>query len=190
MKATLKYFLLGLLLTGLSVFVVIENNDFWSWVGMILTGLFTLMYLLKLFFPNAAILKKIQTNSAENDDRSFDEIYEDNGIFTFPDYGFTIKLKDELYDIKWEEIKTILGYKIDLYATDCICAEVYCDNSKSFAINEETKGWFQFQKHLKERFPTIDSGWDIEISAPAFETNLTLVYDRDNRTLEEVSKQQ
>ena len=189
MRDTLIHLFLGLLLTTVSVFVVVHSHDFWSWTALVFFGLITFMHLFKLVFPDTTFLKNIRTNSGINE-KSFDEIYEDNGIFTFKEDGFKVSLKNEQYDIQWEGIKTILGYKIDLYATDCICAEIFCDNGKSFAINEETKGWFQFQRHLKERLPAIDKGWDIEISVPAFETNLTLVYDRDNRTLEEVIKQE
>jgi hypothetical protein len=81
----------------------------------------------------------------------------------------------------------MIGYKEDLFTRDRICLDVFCDNDKSFKITEETLGWFMFLDHSKKALPTIAKYWEIEITSPAFETNLTVVYDRQNRTLKEVT---
>lgn len=188
MKDTLKYLLLGLVMTGLSVFVVINGNTIWDWLGVILFGLLSLVYLLKLLYPNAKFLKNLKTASKKIDNRPFNEIYNDNGIFEYQDNGIKINFESGQMEIKWDDIQTVFGYKADLYTTDCICADVFCSNDKSFRVTEETTGWFQFLIHLKERFPNIDKTWEMEIAIPAFETKLTLVYDRENRTLEEATK--
>ena len=187
MKETRKYFFLGLVFTSLSIYQFVDKNDLVGWLAIILFGLLTIAFFLKLIFPNANILKSLQTNSNTIDNRPFEEIYEDNGIFEYEDNGFKINFDDGLEEIKWENIQTIFGYKLDLYTTDCICAEIFLENNKNFRITEETKGWFQFLIHLKEKFPNIDSSWEINITTPVFETQLTLVYDKENRTLEELA---
>jgi hypothetical protein len=153
-----------------------------------LFGLSSFGYFLKLLFPNATFLKNLKTTSRKIDNRPFDEIYKDIGIFEYQDNGFTINLESGQQKIKWDDIQTVFGYKLDLYTTDCICADIFCGNDKSFRVTEDTSGWFQFQIRLKEKFPNIHKTWEIEIAAPAFETTLTLVYDRENRTLDEAKK--
>ncbi len=143
----------------------------------------TLKYL--LFGLLAKFLKNLKTTSKKMDKRPFDEIYNDNGIFVYQDNAFKINFESGPMDVNWDDIQTVFGYKVDLYTLDCICADIFCSNNKSFKINEETAGWFQFMIHLSERFPNVEKNWDIRIATPAFETNLTLVYDRENRNLEE-----
>ena len=53
-------------------------------------------------------------------------------------------------------------------------------------MTEETAGWPIFIERLKEQFPTVDEDWNINIAHAAFATNLTLLYDRENRTQEQV----
>jgi hypothetical protein len=53
-------------------------------------------------------------------------------------------------------------------------------------LTEETPGWYKFLTLTKEKFPQIDKDWEVDISTPAFETKLTLIYDKKNRDLSEV----
>jgi hypothetical protein len=70
--------------------------------------------------------------------------------------------------------------------TDEICIDIFCDDNISFRVTEETAGWFVFLERLKEQFPTVEEDWNVSIAHPAFATNLTLLYDRENRTQEQV----
>ena len=118
-----------------------------------------------------------------------DKIYKDklidNGIFKYTDTGFIISLTD-IKHIEWNQIQSIFGYKLDLMATDEICIDVFCDDNVLFRVTEETPGWSVFIERLKEQFSTIEEDWNINITHPAFATNLTLLYDRENRTNEQV----
>ncbi|WP_417941023.1 hypothetical protein [Flavobacterium sp. RS13.1] len=185
MKYTLKYLLLGILMTGLSVFVVVRANKNEGWLGILLFGFATILYLLKLIFPNSKYLKNLETKPNKIQNRPFDEIYNDNGIFEFEETGFKINLDDKQTFIEWENIQAVFGYKIDLYTNDSICVDIFYKIDKSFRISEETLGWFQLMIHLKEKFPSINKNWEMEIAIPAFETKLTLIYEKEHRTFEE-----
>ena len=187
MKGTLKYLLMGLIMTSVSVFNITIGHTFWGWFGTIFFGFATALFLLKLIFPNAKWLAGIKTSNP-TDNRKFEEIYNDNGIFEYLENSFKINSEDGWREIQWTEIETIFGYKVDRFSFDTICIDVFCDNDKGFRITEETAGWFQFLKHLKETFQQIDKKWEFEIATPAFETKLTLIYDRENRTLDEATK--
>lgn len=176
-------------MTSLSVWTLTRGSTF-GWLGTIFFGGGTTLFIIKFFRPDFKWVKNTEPNSKEfkeQTEKEFKEIYNDNGIFTFRDNGFSIKTTKGVHTIEWTEIKSMLGYKEDQYATDRICLDVFCDNEKSFKITEETLGWFRFLDNSKKALPTIHKSWEIEISTPAFETKLTLVYDRQNRTLKEVT---
>lgn len=117
----------------------------------------------------------------------FMEVYNDDGIFTFSDKGFSIRSSEGLQTIEWSEIISMIAYKEDHYIIDCICLDVFCDNGFSFKITEETSGWYRFIEQSEKALPSIGESWEFEIASPAFKTNLTLVYDRKNRSLKEVT---
>lgn len=189
MKPLLKNFFIALFLTVLCIlFLVDDSYSIMGWLCVLLFGFATVLYFLKLVFPNAPWLKWLKLPK-EPDNRPFEEIYNDTGIFEYAEDGFTVYFEKDTLAIKWSEVKTMLGYKRDLFAYDSICLDVFCDNDKVFTINEETKGWFQFVVRSKDRFPEIDKTWEITITDPAFETKLTLIYDRDKRNLEEVLRE-
>jgi len=176
-------------MTSLSAWTITRGLAF-GWLGTIFFGGGTILFVIKFFRPDFKWVKDTDPNIKEfkeQTEKEFKEIYNDNGIFTFSDNGFSIKTTKGVHKIEWTEIKSMLGYKEDHYATDSICLDVFCDNDKSFKITEETLGWFRFLDHSKKALPKIDKSWEIEISTPAFETNLTVVYDRQNRPLKEVT---
>jgi hypothetical protein len=53
-------------------------------------------------------------------------------------------------------------------------------------LTEEVDGWFQFILKIKEVFPSIDKEFDTNLIFPAFETNLTLVYNSTDKTQSEL----
>ena len=56
-------------------------------------------------------------------------------------------------------------------------------------MNEETPGWFYFVDQINKTLTITDKDWNINITQPAFATNLTLIYDSENRTLEDLAKE-
>ena len=173
-------------MTGISIWMA-TTNPASGWFGTIFFGGGTIVFIIKFFKPGFIYPEPTSQEFKDRTEKEFKEIYNDNGVFTFSDNGFSIKTNKGVNNIEWIEIKSMLGYKEDHYAIDCICLDVLCDNDKSFKITEETAGWFRFLDHSKKAFPTIHKSWEIEISFPAFETKLTLVYDRQNRTLPELT---
>ncbi len=63
--------------------------------------------------------------------------------------------------------------------------DVVCKNDFCFNISEETLGWFQFLEKTKAQFKQIPRHWEIDISVPVFELTPTLIYDIQERSLED-----
>ena len=115
----------------------------------------------------------------------FKEAQDDFGSFSYTDTGFDLTQHKEVRHYAWTDIETIFGYKEDLMTTDEICMDLFTKDKGVITLTESTPGWFQFNDKLKEQIPAIPQNWDLDISVPAFETMLTLLFDRSGRTKEE-----
>lgn len=123
-----------------------------------------------------ARVKQHLTNS--NSGKTFDEIYNDPGVFEYNSDGFIVVYEDITQRIKWNDITQINVYKIDQFAFDRIDMEiVYGD--KCFSISEELPGWYQFVLKTKGIFPSIPKDWDDTIVQPPFATNYTTIFNRE-----------
>lgn len=125
----------------------------------------------------------------EQQKTGFDKIYKDNGIFSYTETGFTISIDPKPTSIQWDEIDTLLAYKKDLLTTDEICLDMHW-SGRMIRISESTNGWYQFLERLPRNFPGIKQGWDFDIIHPAFATNLTLLFDRKGRSMEQMLKEE
>ena len=102
----------------------------------------------------------------------------DLGFFTYSESGFSILIGEDKKEVEWTDIKSIYGYKIDDYTEDEICLNINCDTDISFTISEETAGWYIFLEKMAIQFPSINKNWNLEIVSPAFDTNLTLLFEK------------
>lgn len=167
-----------------------KTNSFRFWFPLILFGgggFFLLIRFLnpKNIFvsPNSKLAQEIfSSQTSQNQDEL--------GIFEYSENGFKITDENSSNTYEWNNIETVLAYKIDLLTYDEICIDVYTDDLNKFTISESTWGWFQFISRLSENIKAIQIDWYINITNPAFETNLTLLYDKKNRTIEEIIKAQ
>ncbi|TWI83404.1 hypothetical protein IQ13_1516 [Lacibacter cauensis] len=162
--------------------VGIKNGFLFGWVSFMFFSIGSSFFLIKLFYPPFKWVNDPTPKSEEFFEKAksdFEEEYSDYGPFSFADEGFFIQSKDENRFIKWSQIQRLSGFKRDYLTTDCICLLVEYDPDLHFEITEEHAGWYQFLNRLHEAFPSIQKNWDIEITTPAFETNWTILYERD-----------
>jgi hypothetical protein len=162
-----------------------DDNDFWFWA--VIVGAFILFVLYLLFtFKNAqADALAIKEGKVERNE-AFQKMYDDEGIFTYREGGFDVKLKDETISAQWDDIETIFAYKIDLMTYDMLAMEIKLKNDFSFRITEEAEGWYQFIKKIKEVFPSVKQDFEMDLMFPAFATNLMVVYDAEGRPIDKL----
>lgn len=120
-------------------------------------------------------------------EKSFQEILNDEGDFLYDEEGFSLMLNKKRVSLKWKNLHTAIGFKRDLITVDSICLQLFFLHHNTIELYEELRGWFQFLNRMAEEFPQT-KGWEDEIVLPAFATNLTVVYDYKNRSLEEISR--
>jgi hypothetical protein len=153
---------------------------FWLFVVLFIAVVYKTIHLLtnkNLLFISSEDLKNNTNTSLSDNDSSI--------VFEFTNDELRIKEKDQLSEVQWTSITTILGYKKDLITYDTICLDIVFNN-RTLTICEESAGWVDLLEALKKQFPGIPDNWYLDIMKPAFKTNLILLYDRQNRILEEV----
>ena len=170
----------GILCFGFSIvgITIMDKSEFITWVTIVFFGIGAILLLLRYINPNSRFLPKQKEYYKKLTDKEFMELYNSNGIFTYDKNWFELQIEDKPTKIKWNEIKKLTAYKIDLLATDEIRLFLEAENGKQFEISENTEGWFQFNEKLKEQFSEINKNWEMDIAVPAFERKETEIYNR------------
>ncbi|WP_281230997.1 hypothetical protein [Flavobacterium gelatinilyticum] len=164
-------------------------NEIRFWFPLILFGGGGFFVLIRFLNPKNLFVSPNSTLGKEIISLQTVENQNDLGIFTYNEDSFTIADENHSKTYRWNEIKTVFAYKTDLLTEDEICIDVYTQDSNKFTISESTWGWFQFISRLSENIKSIKIDWYVNIISPAFEKNLTLLYDKENRKVEEIIKQ-
>ena len=125
----------------------------------------------KLFFP------KPNYNNNLTTPKSFDEKYNEPGVFQYYKDGFSVQYDDFYERLLWNEITELNVYKADLGTTDRIEMDIVC-GEKGFIISEDLPGWYQFVLKTKLIYPAIPGDWEDEIVHPAFATNWRNIYKK------------
>ena len=189
-KKTVSYLFVGILFSAGSV-IAIRDGFVFGWVALLFFGICSCFFLIKLFYPSFKWVNDPNPKSKEFLEKTksdFQQLYDDYGPFSFTDIGFFIQSKHGDRFVEWNQIHRLSGFKRDYFTTDCICLLIEFDPDLSIEFSEEHAGWYQFLKHLHEAFPSIDKNWDKEITTPAFETNWTVLYERNNQEISPSSK--
>jgi len=176
----------GLFVFSAFAFMDRKESPFSFWATLLLFGFGVVHGLYQLFNPKTLFIRPGSKLSKEYGEIDFQKRYDDLGAFEYLDNGFVATTEEEELALNWSELNTIVAYKEDLYTYDVVGLEIFTTNGQSFRINEDTPGWYQFIERLGTTFTSIDKDWQTKVSIPAFETNLTLLYDKKNRDLEEV----
>lgn len=170
-----------------------KYNTLNFWLIVIGAGGFTGYVLYHIFHPKFiwidASTTKGKALKAQADEVELSLFLNSKGTFSYEEDGFEFTIRGVTKFIKWNDITSILGYKRDLFTYDEINLDIYTSSGISLNIKEEIPGWTKFTEQLKQRFPQINQSFEAELIFPPFETNLTLIYDFQNRNLEEILKE-
>jgi len=178
----------GLFVFSAFAFIDRKESPFSFWATLLLFGFGVIHGLYQLFNPKTLFIRPGSKLAKEYGEIDFQKRYNDFGAFEYLDNGFVATIEEGELAFSWSELNTVMAYKEDLYTYDVICLDVFTTGVQKFSINEDMPGCYQFIERLNKTFASINKGWQSEVTHPAFETNLTLLYDRQNRDLEEVIK--
>lgn len=173
----------------IDIFSSNKYSSFWFWTILIGATIFIVYVLYHMFHPKFLWVDRKSKDGQLIQQKAFGLRYNDNGKFSYNDTGFNFNHKDKTIYVAWTDIETIFAYKRDLMTFDELNIEVFLKNNKRIRLTEEIDGWFQFIIKLKEVFPIIDKEFDTKLIFPAFDTNLTLVYNSKEKTQSELINQ-
>jgi len=92
--------------------------------------------------------------------------------------GFSLrKGEDEIFSIRWRDVREIVAFKRDLLTSDCVClAFRVADQDPVVEVNEELEGFILLSDEMMHRFPSISADWLTRVTQPPFAENRQRIY--------------
>lgn len=180
-KATLNI-LAGLLLASLCLWAATTNMRF-IWLAAIFFVGIPLLILMRQYSKTGLFRKPGKKKTGD------ETINNSEGIFTYTDAGFRLLVEQKEHSVEWKQVRSMVAYKMDRFASDDLAMDVFCDEGVNFTISEETVGWNKFLDNSKTALPSIAKLWEIEMATPGPESVVTLVYDYKNRSLDTIRRE-
>lgn len=169
----------SLVLTLAGIFGIVKGDasDWWPTLFFALcTAVISVQFLSRSWFANISpnsFLGRLRHDDEHPDPRHGTLAFEESGLRQTAQNG------TETF-IPWKQIDRILTYKLDQMTVDCICVVFEGGfESSPFQIHEDMVGFDQIFDHLRTPFSTIPETWYFDVMSPAFETNLTVLFDRN-----------
>jgi hypothetical protein len=177
--------IVSLLFVAAAIWTKEKYSSFMFWGTIAFFGGGGLFIFVRLLNPKNLFVTHDTTLGKEIFADQFKKQQEDLGFFTYNDTGFSLTEHKGVTHYNWTDIETVFGYKEDRFTTDDICLDIFTSDKPYLTLTESTPGWYQFNDRLSKNIPSISNSWDGEIAVPAFETKLTLLFDKKGRTLNE-----
>lgn len=107
------------------------------------------------------------------------------GAFVFSETVFRLTPPHGTGQYDWADLQSAFGFKLDLLTLDEICLDLFFANGSSLRVTESLPGWPALLRHMSAHFPSIPPEWEWDVMQPPYATNLTLLFDRAGRTLQQ-----
>lgn len=108
---------------------------------------------------------------------NFLTLYEQFGVFSFAEDGFTVQLGQGVRNYLYADIETILAYRADRGEYDELRLELVFPDC-ALRVAECVPGWYQFVFKIKQVFPAIPRDWELYLPSPPFAMNVVVLYER------------
>jgi hypothetical protein len=165
-----------------------QTSSFMFWATIIFFGGGGLFMLIRLINPNNLFVSNDTELGKQILADQFQKAQEDIGFFAYTETGFNLTEHKGVTNYNWSDIETIFGFKEDRLTTDEICMDIFFSDKASIRLTESTPGWYQFNSRLGNALPTVSENWDTSVVQPPFATNMTLLFDKDNKSKEQAEK--
>lgn len=100
------------------------------------------------------------------------------------DDGFVWQYEDGTSGkVIWADIERIFTFKTDCFTYDEIWLAFEIENyDELLSVSEEAAGFGELMSAMNRNFPEIDAEWYGRVMQPAFEENLTLLFERPDQS--------
>ena len=178
----------SLLFVAAAIWTKDKTSSFMFWATIIFFGGGGLFMLIRLINPKNLFVSYDTELGKQVLADQFQKAQEDKGFFAYTETGFNLTEHKGVTNYNWSDIETIFGFKEDRFTTDEICMDIFFSDKVSIRLTESTPGWYQFNNRLSKAIPTVFENWDTEVVQPPFATNMTLLFDKGNRSKEQAEK--
>lgn len=107
----------------------------------------------------------------------FLKLYEQLGVFSYLEDGFTVRLGAGARRYLYADIETILAYRVGGPGYDEMRMELAFPDC-ALRVAECVPGWYQFVLKIKQAFPAIPTDWEAQMPSPPFAMNVVVLYKR------------
>ena len=180
--------LFSLLFVAAAIWTKDKTSSFMFWATIVFFGGGGLFMLIQLINPNNLFVSHNTELGKQVLADQFQKAQEDIGFFAYTETGFNLTGHKGVTNYNWSDIETIFGFKEERLATYEICMDIFFSEKVSIHLTESTPGWYQFNNRLSKAIPTVSENWDTEVVQPPFATNMTLLFDKGNRSKELAEK--
>lgn len=180
--------LVSLMFVAVAIWTKDKYSSFMFWATLIFFWGAGLFMLGRFINPENIFVNHDTESGKQNLADQFQKAQEDMGFFAYTDKGFNLTGHKGVKHYNWSDIETIFGFKEDRFATDEICMDIFFSDKTSIRLAESTPGWYQFNNRLSKAIPTVSENWDTTVVQPPFATNMTLLFDKTDRTKEQAEQ--
>ena len=112
----------------------------------------------------------------------FLNLYEQQGVFSYAEDGFTVQLGVGPRKYLYQEIVAIIAFTVKWSSYDEIRLEIFFDDY-ILRISEAVPGWYEFVRRTKAVFPAIPQDWDLQLPSASPAMDLVMLYTRPGDAL-------
>ena len=82
-------------------------------------------------------------------------------------------------EVSWDEVDKIVVFKKDMLTFDIVCVEFTIGvKDQFFLVDDDVEGFWDMVRRIKEVFLKSNQKWEELVIKPAFDQNLTVIYER------------
>lgn len=165
------------------ILLTMGDNDLLYGIPFLSGGLITIVLTAiavehpKIWFSDTINMIDLMKEIAETP-KEDSPAYQD-GIFTYYDELFDVRIDGGTKTFYWDKITSIIAYKVDLIKIDSIIIEIYADGT-AIKMGDRMAGSMKFMETAAGKLENFREDWYMVVAFPAFETNLTIIYEKIN----------
>lgn len=92
--------------------------------------------------------------------------------------GFSLcKGEEEIFSVRWRDVREVVAFKRDLLTSDSICLAFRVgDRNLFFEVNEEIEGFILLSDEMMRQLPSTSGDWLTAVTQPPFAENRTRIF--------------
>jgi Ca2+/Na+ antiporter len=164
------------------LFIAGDDERVIKWLVIIFFSFCGIFLLYRLLNPKTIFVKDEPERYQQFLEEERIATEQDPGLFTYSQHGFVLQDNERHIVCNWADIQTVFGYLKELDGEEELMLDIFTSTETKFTVGELTKGWFEFNKRLRQVYPFARRNWEDEVLDPDLHEKRKLVFDQKHRT--------